>query len=370
MRRTALNISDRPLYCLCAFGGGFVAGGADHSLYFLQFDSSTQDWRQTHCLYQARFGHLDWVTCCTEIAGMVVSGGQDSLLALWEKDSRPGRGNFIGRDMIKLPGPLSAVKTHDSFLYASCYNGSIYRYQTARRGQTPALEAVSVFCLPASRVPAPVLDFAFANHELVASDKGGTIHLFSLSSADFQDSIQAHSGPVDCLAVDAASDLIYTAGRVDGSFRAFQPTLPKSKGRRRVNIQVVAPQTGGSSCMVFLPPRCNVAGRTLVLAGGNQGSLHLYRDSQMSSIQPTSQSTAVHPAGLIAYCLLPLSPASVVVGWGDGALTFYNLDLPAQTRMTTPCKNALRCLSRWNDKVVGVGDDGVFLTLDIPREYL
>lgn len=74
------DLSDRLLMCSSSnMRNELVVGGTDHALYAIDV-LSTDSRKKPTTMYSKKFGHTDWVTCCSHLAdGRVVSG------CMWKK---------------------------------------------------------------------------------------------------------------------------------------------------------------------------------------------------------------------------------------------------------------------------------------------
>jgi WD40 repeat protein len=160
-----LDASDQPLLCaaLSADGREAVVGGSDHGLRVYD----TASGKEKRNLFTKRFGHREWVTCCSFLPdGQVLSAGMDSKLCLW-------RGAQCA-DLEGHRGSISRAQVAEDGRYAvsASYDKTVRVWDLSKHRE--------VACLAGHK--SPVQELAFSEGLLISGARDGVALAWDLTT--------------------------------------------------------------------------------------------------------------------------------------------------------------------------------------------
>lgn len=168
-------------------GGLVVVGSADHGLKV--FDIETL--REKKNLYTKTCGHTEWVTTCKFLrSGMVISGGMDSKLCLWDPVNRGGPARC--RDLLGHTGSISQVEVNDcSTAISASYDRTLRIWDCDSAGR-------ELGCLAGHK--APVMQFAWSGTQVISGDRQGQAKVWDLNTASAIATLATKRGQIGALA--------------------------------------------------------------------------------------------------------------------------------------------------------------------------
>lgn len=326
-----IDHSDRPTVCMSVRGREAVIGSTDHALYTFDIDTG----RQKRTLYNKRYGHKEWVTCCDYLKsdGRIVSGGMDSKLCLWDASG------VRCKDLMGHTQSVSCVLASDNgeAILSGAYDKTV-RVWDPRRGTE-----MSVL----SGHKGPVLDLAWQPQRVVSGGRGGLAIAWDLESGKKLGVLKGHKGHVTSVTWYCEEDTnVFLSGAQDGCVRIWD--LRAKKAVANVPAHVHDNGTGA------------VAGIESTLTQKNDVIVSAGADREIAVIDPRAGFEmvdrftdhkdfiySIHVVGDI--CL---------TGAGDGMLLAHDLKKRKLLWGLGANKAAVRCIGATPDRLVASGDDG------------
>ncbi|KAJ3289303.1 hypothetical protein HK104_007555 [Borealophlyctis nickersoniae] len=204
---------------------------------------------------------------------------------------------------------------------------------------------------------------------LIASTRDGRIHVFDPSSTKLEVpvmTIRAHKGPVRHVLshVPGASNsnLIYSAGNLDGAVRCFDPRIPADKGRCVRKVEGL--HQGGVTNLISLPD-CNL----LATTGGADATIKIVDPRGLEVVNVVAVTDAPDkllaypPPAASAYALVACKNGTVLSTWGDGTCFCHEASTGKKVTdfvaAAAGVKNAVRNVAAVDNMLIGTGDDGL-----------
>jgi WD40 repeat protein len=198
---------DRGVFCADIQGDQVVTGSADHGLRV--YNLSNGKYRRE--LFTKRCGHKEWVTTCAFLPdGRILSGGMDSQLCLWKKNSVVC--DHIGAH----DASISKVQVDEHCIaLSSSYDCFINVWDMN------TIDTVQQLYGPHKKA---VLDFDWRNSLVVSGDKNGVVAFWDLNTGRHVAKMQAHGKGIGCCKLysdNVDQHLIITTGLKDGIVNVF-----------------------------------------------------------------------------------------------------------------------------------------------------
>lgn len=396
-----VDLSDRNLLCASVLGDEAVFGCADHALYCVDLSQGTK----TRQLYGSRSkaadaGHKEWVSVVSHTPlGDIVSGALDGKLCLWPRDSCGDP-----REVQAHTGSISAMKVDaEARVVTSGYGGAL-RVWDCRRSGTGLVGAPRMLGeLSHQSLPAPCMDFAWCDSQVLTGHRDGRLGLFDLETGEMMGGRgvslgRAHRGHVTAtlsapgLDTGAATPRFVTGGQ-DGFVRIWDPRVGEldtssgsclSAGSAGMVMESAAhcSSAGVGAVGGIIASEAGASGTRLISYGADKricvleirggtkakGRNHL----QKAATTRTSTSSLVIEHVFdehrdFIYCMNLVSSASrgqserdiIVSGGGDGMLLVHSLSSMRLLYGLGCCSaGAVRCAIGGPDRLTVAGDDG------------
>ncbi|KAI8903610.1 hypothetical protein EDD86DRAFT_214854 [Gorgonomyces haynaldii] len=230
----------------------------------------------------------------------------DGMVTIW-KDKKPIRGH-------KLTSSLTNFHCEE-MLVCGTYDGTVFWFSDTEHHTHLKMDASPVTCLLQD----------------VSGHKSGVICDYETKNV-----FRAHEGQVNYL---EKQEIIYSAGA--DAIRAFDLRLPKEKGRRVLNLE-----------------------QKSVCAHRRDHQWYSLCDGTLSVMDTRTkhkQEISLHKGHPYSHCF---TPTQGIAGWTDGTVSVFDLTT-LDFYNVKQTDNAIRSLLV-DDKIRGVGDDGLFISLCNP----
>mmetsp|Transcript_12701 Transcript_12701/g.19082 ORF Transcript_12701/g.19082 Transcript_12701/m.19082 type:complete len:338 (-) Transcript_12701:28-1041(-) len=215
-----IDAHDRQINCLAVRGDEFVSGSSDHSLSV--YSCSTGKLKRQ--LYSKNYGHHEWVTsCCYTADGRILSGGMDSKLCLWDRNS------IKCKDLLGHRGSISKVAcSQENLALSASYDKTLKVWDVDKGSLIHTLYNSNYGHTKAIRT------FLWKNSLVVSGGREGLGCVWDLNSGKLVSTFDEHSAPIQCMCLSPNEDLVMTAG-MDGFVCAWD--LRSSKLVKKIDVK-------------------------------------------------------------------------------------------------------------------------------------
>jgi len=334
------DASERNILCIDARGDDVVVGSADHGLKVYDLKGR----RERRSLFTKRYGHSEWVTCCSYLNdGRIISGGMDNKLCLWAS------GGARCEDLVSHTASVSEVRTNDSNIAISAsYDRTLKVWDCSGRGS---------LVTTLSGHKQPVMDFIWAHSTLVSGDREGSLRAWDAEQQMCVGVLVSQGGSKprgQCSALgwygDGDTNLIM-AGDQTGALRIWDLRT----GPTAVLDQVLHP--GGA---------LTSATGTFSRSGQPNHLITAGADKRMLVLDPRASFSVVHElAGHRDFIYsVETHDSYVLSGAGNGWLLVHDSYSGKCLYALGANKAAVRCIVAQPDRLVAAGDDGSIITFD------
>ena len=313
------DVSDRPLLCssVSSTGQEVVLGGSDHSLRIYDVNSG----KLKRQLYSKRFGHSEWVTCCSYCPdGTVISGGMDSKLCIWR--------GVQSLDLEGHRGSVSKVIVTSKGGHAiSCSYDKTVRIWNLR-------SKIESACMTGHK--APILEMGMSNGGLITGSRDGQLLFWDLVRCKMTQRSEEHDGHVTALHCD--DNGLIVSGDQSGTMRLWD-------SRTGGSIHAACIHPGGAvNCI-------KSHGGTIVSAGADR-MLNILDERKMDQVLKQIDS---HKDYIYS---LNVSDCHIFSGSGDGMVLVHDIQTGTLNYGLGANRAGVRCIELTYRNMITAGDDG------------